>query len=261
MKGTRILSAAEFAAVRARAQAKPAPARPALKVAKASLTRNRPAPPLGASTIVIPKPDPRADALHTIKAVPGRVMALDLSMKKTGIAWGTPGFLPLGSLTLCAGSDGSYTEAEHLHGMSKSIAWQAASKHCGLAIFSEWYSAKNMLAFRANVSLRGAVMAALARYGIPCVGVAEITARKAAGVNVKAKRDDEEKGYMKERAYQRLNELGLGHLQEDEGDAAILLLGAWVPLGLPAPANFKERTPTLAEGGISKAHDPNTLLV
>lgn len=242
MKGTRILTPAEFAAVRARAQA--APARPALRVAKASLTRNRPPAPLGTSTIVIPKADPIDNAQHTTKAVPGRVMALDLSMKKTGLAWGEPGKLPLGSLTLCAGSvevTANSTEAKNLHSMSKAIAWEAASKKCALAIFSEWYSAKNMLAFRANVSLRGAVMAALARYGIPCVGVAEITARKAAGVDVRKRRADEDKGYMKERAYARLNELGLGYLQEDEGDAAILLLGAWMPLGLPAPASFKER--------------------
>lgn len=234
----RILSPAEFTALRARIQKKPAPLRPA----KARITINRPGARM-ASVIIVPKKDAHADAHHTFKPVPGRVMALDLSMAKTGLAWGRPGEKP--EATVCIMGNPSMhpgeTEGDRIASMAQAIAWHCASRQACLVVFSEFYSAKNMLSFRANVSLRGAVMAELSCYGLDAVPIPEITARKAAGVDIRKRRADEAKGYMKERAHARLAELGLGYLQEDEGDAAILLMGCWVPLGLPAPSSFKDR--------------------
>ncbi len=154
-----------------------------------------------------------------------RTMALDLSVRKIGAAWGVPGQLPEGT-RLILPPIGEECEALQLSGLAEAVRESVQSLGCEVVIFSEFYSPQGALSFRANCSLRGAVMTALASVGIIPRPIAEISARKAAGVDVSKKKDDEKKGYMKVRARARLEELGLGHLGEDQGDAAILLLGA-----------------------------------
>jgi hypothetical protein len=219
------VSPSEFEALRARGLKAVAFQRraPAIAVPRARTAVPRKIP--AENAVYIHKSDPSDTAQHSIKATPGKVMAADLSMAKTGLAWGKPGELPEGTVCLCGHKD-AQNEGERLLGMAKAVAWWAASKNCGVVIFSEFYSAKNMLAFRANVALRGAVMAELTRHGIQAIPVPEITARKAAGVDVRKRQDYETKGYMKTRVAARLEALGMGALQEDEGDATIVLLGA-----------------------------------
>lgn len=220
------LSPAEFEDLRARGLRIISATKPgaAVRPAKARTTVNRGIRPDPARTIYIPKADPGADAQHSIKAISGLIMAVDISTAKCGVAWGRPGELPIG--TLCyMGGDTDEPEGRRLYAMAKAVAWHAASKRVCLVIFSEFYASRMMLSFRANSALRGAIMAELARYGIDALPIAEITARKAAGVDI-SRPKDAPKGYMKDRARKRLVELGLGHLQEDEGDAALLLIGS-----------------------------------
>ncbi len=198
---TRVLTDAEFAAVRAKMKAQ-AP-RPSLQISKARLTVNRePQAFVGANRIIVPKADPMDEAQHTIKADPTRTMAMDLSMAKTGLAWGKMGSVPDGTLCLGGGPKlAKEPEGVRLYSMARAIAWEAVSKKCGMAVFSEFYSSKFMMSLRASASLRGAVMSELARCGIPCYAVAENSARKAAGVDVTKRREGESKTYMKDRAH------------------------------------------------------------
>lgn len=179
---------------------------PVLQVAKARTTVNRKEAPTKGSPYV---------------------MALDLSMAKTGLAWGVPGMLPDGTLTLKLPKElKDAPEGERIAWMSSAIVQVTKKNLCNAVIFSEFYNASFMIAFRANVSLRGSVMALLVEHGIEARGVAEVTARKAAGVDISKRHEDEKDGFMKARAKETLKTFGLGHLAEDEGDAAILLLGA-----------------------------------
>lgn len=164
---------------------------------------------------------------HEVSVDPKRIFAMDLSTAKCGIAWGTAGQKPEGTLQMVTPKElAKGSEGAKLAGIAEALGDKAIEHACGLAILSEFYNTKNMLAIRANSSLRGAVMAALARRGIPCLAVPEITARKAAGVDLSKPADQEEpKGYMKRRARAFLILKGLDHLEEDEGDAAILLMG------------------------------------
>jgi hypothetical protein len=208
------MSAAEFSAIRARhglriigrAPKSAAPLAPARK--KAS-------------------PAKRTAAAPTGRIQPGtRVMALDLSLSKTGMAWGQLGEKPEGTWTVTEdAATKKLPEAERLRWHTAQILSVIKSAECEAVIFNEFYNAKFMLAFRTNASLRGAVMASLAGLGIPVYPVAEITARKAAGVDTSKRREGERDGFMKGRAKARLLELGLLGLKEDEGDAALLLLG------------------------------------
>lgn len=210
---------AEFEALRKRglklAEIRVAPARTAVK-------RRQPASPM-ASTLQVPAEAPT----HTFKPEPRRIMVADISMAKTGLAWGKAGELPLATLCLFAGKrDETETEASRVSTMAESIAWHAASKKCCLILVPEFYNTRNLLAFRANCSLRGAVMLAAHRWGLTVLPINEITCRKAAGVDLsRPKGQPLPKGYMKDRARTRLEQLGLGHLQEDEGDAALMLIG------------------------------------
>lgn len=153
------------------------------------------------------------------------VATLDLSKKKTGIAWGEVGSKPKGT-ALVKGEE-SVSEGEALYLMARAIYKVIKEQECGFVIFSEFYASKNMQTVRANASVRGAVMCFLAERGIEALPVAEITARKAAGVDISKRKPEEPKnGWMKGRARAFLEAEGLGHLGEDEGDAAILLMGA-----------------------------------
>jgi hypothetical protein len=222
------MSPAEFEALRARGLQVISATKPTRRVepakARTAVTRNAAFVPT-TRIICIPKADPRDEAMHTIKAIAGRVMAVDISTAKCGLAWGRPGEKPEGTLCYGAGDNADIPEGRRLYSMAKAVAWEAASKQVCLVIFSEFYASRMMLAFRANSALRGAIMAELARRNIDALPVAEITARKAAGVDI-SRPKNMPKGYMKARARARLEELGLGYLQEDEGDAALLLLGS-----------------------------------
>jgi len=229
---------AEFEALRARGLQVISTTGPATRVqpAKGRTTVKRPATqhpaaPAGAvdRAYWIKEWVPEDHALHACKLDPTKVLALDLSMAKTGIAWGKPGEHPEGTATVMSSPRDrkDRTEAQNLMNSAYTVAWWALNKGCGFVVFSEFYNSRTMLAFRANVALRGAVMAELARFGIPSKGVPEISARKHAKVDLSKRREGEPKqGWMKLRARARLEELGLGYLQEDEGDAAILLIGS-----------------------------------
>jgi len=193
------------------------------------------------SIAFVPKINPADGARHSVKVDPNRVMAVDLSTAKSGLAWGKPGHKPEGTLCFMEpGTRDEQTEGERLHSMAYTIAREAVAKGCGLIIFGEFYAARMMLAFRANSALRGALMAEAARWGLEARPIAEITARKAAGVDISRPKDDEGKGYMKARARKRLEELDLGYLQEDEGDAALLLFGSCGQLGIAPPETKEE---------------------
>jgi hypothetical protein len=229
MKRARAMSAAEFEALRARG----------LQAVKPYPTLSRPAAQIAdgikaADSLRVSK----ARTTVNRKAEGRRVMCLDLSTTKTGMAWGQVGQKPEG--TMCLVTPAALKKAgegERLNATAKEIVFHVKRLNCGFVIFSEFYAARMMLAFRANAALRGAVMAYLAAEGIEALPVAEITARKAAGVDITRRKDtDPAKGYMKARAATRLAELGLGHLQEDEGDAAILLLGATAVVEIGAAA-------------------------
>lgn len=173
----------------------------------------------------------------------GPVMAADLSMKKTGLAVGEVGKRPKWCGTLTGITSKKASEGERLLAMAEGLVAEAELKGCKTVIFSEFYNSKFMLSFRASAGLRGAVLAALSAAGIEALGLAEITARKAVGVPTCKRSRQEPKGYMKLRARVVLQKLGLNHLNEDEGDAAILLMGSYVELGLPTPDMFKPRRP------------------
>lgn len=153
-----------------------------------------------------------------------RVAALDLSKKKTGIAWGEVGAKPLGTAVVLG--DPKLPEGAMLYKLATDVARVVLENQCGFVIFSEFYASKNMQTVRTNAAVRGAVMAILGSKGIEAMPIPEITARKAAGVDISKRKPHEPKnGWMKERAKAFLTEIGLGHLSEDEGDAAVLLLG------------------------------------
>ncbi len=155
-----------------------------------------------------------------------KVLCLDLSMKCIGMAWGTVGQKPEGTCSYPKGRD--VTEARHLLACAKTVVWEAQHHNCGFVIFSEFYASTNMKTLRGLMSLRGAVMAALAEIGIEALPVAEITARKAAGVDItKRKPEDGPKlGWMKRRVEKFFQEQGMDWPGDDEADAAVLLIGA-----------------------------------
>lgn len=223
------MSEAEFEAFRAKAKVMLTEAtRPgaAVKVAKARTAVTRPGQMLATATAYIPV-KPEASARHSMAVDASRVCCVDPSVSKSGVAWGKPGEKPEGSMVFIEpGSHKSAPECERVAGMAASIVFQALTQKCGLIVFSEFYSTKFMLSARINMSLRGALMAEAWRHGLRCIGVPEITARKNAGVDLSRPGDNEEpKGYMKRRARAFLESVNLGHLQEDQGDAAILLMG------------------------------------
>lgn len=154
-----------------------------------------------------------------------RVLALDISTEAIGMAWGEAGKLP--ERTACWNKRLGQSEIWNLHNASEYVNAIALTEKIGIVIFSEFYFSPSMISFRAQCSMRGAVMAALYRENrIEALPVAEITARKAAGVDIsKCKPTEIKKGYMKRRVADLLKQHGL-NLDEDEADAAILLLGA-----------------------------------
>lgn len=155
-----------------------------------------------------------------------RVAALDLSKKKTGIAWGEVGAKPIGTALVMG--DQKLPEGAMLYKLATEIAKVVIENQCGFVIFSEFYASKNMQTVRTNAAVRGAVMAILGSKGIEAIPVAEISARKAAGVDITKRKEHEPKnGWMKDRVKAFLTDVGLGQLGEDEGDAAVLLMGAW----------------------------------
>lgn len=218
------LTEAEFEALRNRGKAVRSIKSTVFKVAPARTAVKRKTPAGNMATLIqVPAVQPET----TFKPEPRRIMVADISMAKTGLAWGKAGELPLATLCLMAGKkDDTETEAYRVSAMAESIAWHAASKGCCLILIPEFYNTRNLLAFRANCSLRGAVMLAANRWGLTVFPINEITCRKAAGVDLsRPKGQPLPKGYMKDRARTRLEQLGLGHLQEDEGDAALMLIG------------------------------------
>lgn len=195
------------------------------RVAKArNLVERQPTASKSVSTAYVPT----APQGTPLAVNPNKVLAVDPAMAKSGMAWGRPGEKPEGAIIYRAsGTQAKDFEGHRLHRMASAIVAEAINQGCGLIVFSEFYSTKFMLSARANISLRGALMAEAARHGLNAVGLPEITARKVAGVDLSKPKDGEEpKGYMKRRARARLEQLDLGHLGEDDGDAAILLLGS-----------------------------------
>lgn len=154
----------------------------------------------------------------------GVILAVDLSMAKTGLAWGLPGERPVGWSTIKGQKQGS--EGARILTMAGTITMTAQRLQVNTVVFGEFYRAVNDLSFRASCGLRGALLADLAGHGIQALGIHETKARKGAGVDVRKKQDGEKKGYMKKRVKSFLTAYGLGKLQEDEGDAAVLLMGA-----------------------------------
>jgi hypothetical protein len=162
------------------------------------------------------------------------VLCLDISTKQTGWAVGTAGQAP--RLTGVIHYPDNISEARRFAHLSDSITAVAKVNGCGFVIFSEFYHTPNPEAARANLGLRGAMMADFSRLGIEPLPIAEITARKAAGVDVGMKLWPEEedaqkkvkkkKRDMKFRVAFALKQLGLSYATDDEADAAILLLGA-----------------------------------
>ena len=220
------MSAASFKAFQERARLRVSEIGRTLKPAKGRTTYNRPGQQ-PVRVAIIPRRNPHDHAAATVPVDPARVMALDLSTAKCGLAWGRAGEKPEGTLQMVTPRElDKGPEAAMLRSIAEALAAEAVARRCGQAVLSEFYASKNMIAFRANSSLRGAVMAALQSRGIPCAAIPEITARKAAGVDLSKPGDNEEpKGYMKRRAHAFLETKDLGHLAEDEGDAAILLMG------------------------------------
>ena len=145
-------------------------------------------------------------------------------MAKTGLAWGEPGEMPTGWSTIKGQKQGS--EGARILTMAGTITVTAQRLGVTTVVFGEFYRAVNDISFRANCSLRGALLADMAAHGIQCLGMAEISARKGAGVDVRKRLETEKPGYMKKRVKAFLTGCGLNKLDEDEGDAAILLMGA-----------------------------------
>lgn len=221
---------------------------PAVSVAKARLTVARPATAIDPWDYYDAQCKKEAGRWPAVagSAAWETVACLDLSMAKTGVAWGRPGSAPAGTaLVKLSGAAKKGGEGARLLAMAEGVAAEVKRAGAGRVFFAEFFSSKFMLSFRASAALRGAVMSKLAESGVEAVAVAEISARKAAGVDVSGRRPDEQDGYMKARAKERLEALGLGGLSEDEGDAAILLLGASAYLPAeevrPAPAAAKEK--------------------
>lgn len=210
--GTRVLSAEEFKVLQAQLEAS---VQPTIRVSRARITLNR-------KKFKAPKEKLLAPALDAGQ----RMACLDLSMKKTGIAWGDPGRKVRGSTVVHSSAGKKDSEGSKLMAMAQGIMDVLEEQHINRVFYSEFYSAKNMLSFRANVSLRGTLLAMMEQVGIQALGVPEISARKAAGVDISGKKEGDKPGYMKLRVRARLVALGLGQLGEDDGDAAILLLGA-----------------------------------
>ncbi len=162
------------------------------------------------------------------------VLCLDISTKQTGWAVGTAGQAP--RLTGIIHYPNILSEARRFAYLSDAITAVAKANDCGFVIFSEFYHTPNPEAARANLGLRGAMMADFSRLGIEPLPIAEITARKAAGVDIGKKLWPEEedaqknvkkkKRDMKYRVAFALKRLGLSYATDDEGDAAVLLLGA-----------------------------------
>ena len=219
------LTPQELAVLEARGRALRTASRPMTALATMVIGTTYTGPLLGKEWDALLNRKPPAPGWKPDKARAGRrILAMDISTKNIGLAWGMAGQIPEGMCSYPKPRD--VTEAQHLRAIADTMAWEAQHHACGFAIFAEFYAARNMLAFRANSSMRGAIMAALSRIGVEALPVAEITCRKAAGVNIKKRQADEDKGYMKDRVRAFIHSKGMDYPGEDEADAAVLLLGA-----------------------------------
>lgn len=159
-----------------------------------------------------------------------RILALDLSLRETGWAFGEPGKIPQ-EYGIIQG-DMRLEEASRVKKIADLVCFEALDKKAECVVFEDQmvFSGKkaNISNAKALCRLQGAIMVSLIREcRLEALPLNPTSARKAAGVNLKKTPKGAPKIKIKARVEQRLKEIGFADRKNDNiNDAVVLLLAS-----------------------------------
>lgn len=161
-----------------------------------------------------------------------KILALDLSLRETGWAFGEPGKIPQEYGIIQGDSRLKDSEAARIKQIADAICFEVLEKKAECVVFEDqmvFGGAKaNMDTAKALCRLQGAVMVSLLRdCGLEPLPLNPMSARKAAGVDLKKTPKGKPKVKIKQRVEERLKEIGFADRKNDNiNDAVILLLAS-----------------------------------